>query len=782
MFNLRELIKDMAISGIHSMSLDEFDLSFDDESSNKYGTSNDVDSDFMNLGSRVADLEGTVILMSGLDMDCSRYHIIGASPWLSFKSRGRNMELCVENEIIRFSADPFDTLRTLLETFRIDSPDLPRPLGAGLSGYFAYDLKDCIEALPRTSVDDLGLPHISLFAHRFLLVFDKNEQKTQVHIPVRNIEGRNCLQNDKDIFYRLMKQKSVKAMGNGTMFGNANKNFESNFTKSAYMDSVRRIKEYIASGHVYQVNMSQRFETDFTGSGFELFKKLYKLNPAPFFSYVNAGDHQIVSTSPERFILLDGDKVETRPIKGTRPRGNDSDQDLRLKQELLSSRKDDAELSMIVDLLRNDIGKVCKEGSVEVKDHKRLEAYANVYHMVSVVEGIIDKDKDAVDLIKATFPGGSITGCPKIRAMEIIDELEPNRRHIYTGSIGYISFHDTMDLSIAIRTATIVNNKVIFSVGGGIVYDSDPADEYDETLHKGHTLMTVFDAGKTEENVRAVKQPVSWVNGRMIPAKDAVVPVSSPGFQYGFGFFETIRVKNKEIYFLEDHIKRFNHTWSSLFKTSPPDLTWKDIIEDVIELNHFDRSTAAVKIIAAHGEKGTLRKPCDHFLCVTARQYTHRLEALGKKGIDIATYPFSRQSLLANHKTLNYLYYYLAGKWAAENGADEALILNPDNTISECNTSNIFLIKDMCVIIPKSLHVLPGIMENRVISWFESQGFEIKKKSVLIENIFSADHMILTNSLMGAVPVFSLDGKEFAGKKKAKNIDICHRINDCLLS
>jgi para-aminobenzoate synthetase component 1 len=296
--------------------------------------------------------------------------------------------------------------------------------------------------------------------------------------------------------------------------------------------------------------MSQRFQMDFDGDTFSLFKTLYNNNPAPFFAYINAGNHQIVSTSPERFLLQTGEKVETRPIKGTRPRGNTPVEDKRLGRELEQSKKDDAELSMIVDLLRNDIGKVCKAGSVRVAEHKRLEAYQNVFHLVSIVEGRLEEGRDAIDLLRATFPGGSITGCPKIRTMEIIDELEPNRRHIYTGSIGYISFHNTMDLSIAIRTATVYNGKIFFSVGGGIVFDSDPHDEFEETIHKGRTLMEVF-KGKEE---KSTEQNYVWINGTLEPLDQASIPVWDQGFQYGFGFFETIRVDNGNPRYLEGHI------------------------------------------------------------------------------------------------------------------------------------------------------------------------------------------------------------------------------------
>jgi para-aminobenzoate synthetase component 1 len=308
----------------------------------------------------------------------------------------------------------------------------------------------------------------------------------------------------------------------------------SGLSREEYIESVEAIRDYIVRGHVYQVNMSQRFETEFGGDAFALFASLFAANPAPFFAFVQAGDHQIISTSPERFIRLRGKTVETRPIKGTRPRGTTTEQDQSLRRELEASHKDDAELSMIVDLLRNDIGKVCAAGSVRVSEHKRVEAYENVYHLVSVVRGDLDEDKNAVDLIRATFPGGSITGCPKIRAMEIIDELEPVRRHIYTGSIGYIGFRGTMDLSIAIRTATVAKGRLVFSVGGGVVYDSKASDEFEETLHKGRTLLSALErmgppetfAGSANQSSSA-RSRFGWCNGKLESMADMTVSVES---------------------------------------------------------------------------------------------------------------------------------------------------------------------------------------------------------------------------------------------------------------
>ncbi|MEW6351866.1 MAG: aminodeoxychorismate synthase component I [Thermodesulfobacteriota bacterium] len=266
----------------------------------------------------------------------------------------------------------------------------------------------------------------------------------------------------------------------------------STFSREGYLDAVEKIRTYIRNGDVYQVNLSQRFEFPFAGDPFDLWKGLFQRNPAPFFAFINAGDHQVLSTSMERFLLRKGSQVETRPIKGTRKRGATAAEDEELRDELANSPKDDAELSMIVDLLRNDLGRVCQPRSVRVTEHKRLEAYENVYHLVSIVLGTLRPNVSHLDLIRATFPGGSITGCPKIRAMEIIDELEPVARHVYTGCIGYLGWHDNLDMNIAIRTAVIHRGRGLLSVGGGVVYDSDPADEYDETLHKGRTFLRLF--------------------------------------------------------------------------------------------------------------------------------------------------------------------------------------------------------------------------------------------------------------------------------------------------
>ena len=263
----------------------------------------------------------------------------------------------------------------------------------------------------------------------------------------------------------------------------------SNFTPEAYKQAVAQARDYIIAGDIFQVNLSQRLETEIAIHPYELYRRLREINPAPFASYLNFSDVVVVSASPERFLRVEGDLVETRPIKGTRPRGKDDLEDEKFSQELLNSEKDRAENVMIVDLERNDLGRVCRFGSVKVTELAILETFPTVFHLTSTVVGRLKPGLSRVDLLKAAFPGGSITGAPKVRAMEIIDELEPTRRSVYTGSIGYLSFHESLDLNIVIRTFLIKENRAYFQVGGGIVYDSDPEAEYQETLDKARALI-----------------------------------------------------------------------------------------------------------------------------------------------------------------------------------------------------------------------------------------------------------------------------------------------------
>ncbi len=453
-----------------------------------------LDIDFVELASRFAHIPGTVVLLSGGTLDCARYHIMGALPWLTLEANTEQASVAVDGQNYIVAIPPFELLRLVTDKLNLPQGEWPAPLAAGLLGYFSYDLKDCIEQLPRTGIDDLKLPQMLLYAHSILIVHDKQLATTRLMIPQRVVPSPAVFP-DVEVFIKEFYALAATKHSEPASYADEISEVSSNFSQKTYEQAVQHVRDYIRAGDVYQVNLSQRFQVPFRGNSYALFRHLYKQNPAPFFAYVQAGDHQIVSTSPERFLQRSGSRIEARPIKGTMPRCEDIAEDKAMQRALACSKKDDAELSMIVDLLRNDIGKVCEPFSVRVVEHKRMEAYQNVYHQVSIVEGKLDHDKNSVDLIEASFPGGSITGCPKIRAMEIIDELESHRRHIYCGSIGYLSFHRTMDLSIAIRTATIVKNTLYFSVGGGIVFDSISQAEYEETLHKGRTLMEACQSG-----------------------------------------------------------------------------------------------------------------------------------------------------------------------------------------------------------------------------------------------------------------------------------------------
>ncbi len=709
---------------------------------------------FAEMAAGFAEAEGTVVLLSGGDSDSARFHILAAHPWMQVKAYGRRMELVLGERTLETKADPFAALKTLLTYFSISPEHAALPVTSGLFGYFSYDLKDFIENLPRTAVNDLGLPHMCLYAPSLIIVHDRAEGVTWRCVP--EWEGNPAGRGGSPCFTDLPQNPRQNS------FFRASGGVSPGMTKPFYLSAVAALKAYIESGDIYQANFAQRFETGFDGSAYALFQYLFDTGPAPFYAYLNAGDHQIVSTSPERFLKRNGAQIETRPIKGTRPRGRSPQEDRAMRNALLESPKDDAELSMIVDLLRNDLGRVCAAGSVRVAEHKRLEAYRNVFHLVSIITGTLEAHADSVDVIKAAFPGGSITGCPRIRAMEIIDELEPCQRHLYTGAMGYVSFHRSMDLSIAIRTATIVGGKLVFSVGGGIVYDSEGEAEYQETLDKGRGLIEALSAEhQGGEMAHEPENGYVWHNGGLVSASAARLPLSDLGVQYGFGFFETIRAEKGLPAFLPEHLRRFHTAWARLFETPLPDVRWENVIGQVIEKNGLSEKTAAVKIIATRGSR--TRPPYDHQLIVTARPYTPRPALAARGGLSLATYPHPRQTPLADFKSLNYLYYYLAGQWAKENAADEALILNPDGSVSETHTANILVIQGDRVLVPASPHVLGGVMQQQVLKRLGRRGYQPSVRKLMPADLGRADMLVLTNSLIGAVAVIDVDGQRIKG-------------------
>jgi len=720
------------------------------------------DGDIFTAAAPFAGDEGTVLLLSGGNLDTARHHVLGVMPWLTMRTGGTGGVVRTHGTDAPFEGDPFPVLADLLRRYRLPPPAPELPLQGGVLGYLAYDLKDHLEHLPRTSVDDLHLPSMLFFAPSVLLIHDRATRTCRIrwtdHEARAEFESR---------LSGAVTAPPAPVREGGTVTAGVD--------RASYEQAVAEIIDLIAAGDVYQVNYTQRFQSPFTGEGFDLLRRLHDANPASFFAYVQGGDHQVVSTSPERFVLRRGRQVESRPIKGTRPRGETLERDEELRRELLASEKDAAELSMIVDLVRNDLGKVCRPGSVQVTEHKRLESYRNVHHLVSVVTGELEDGCDTVDLLRAAFPAGSITGCPKIRAMEIIDQLEPCRRHVYCGSIGYLGFDETADLSVAIRTATLAGGVINWSVGGGIVYDSEPDAEYEESLHKGRTLAEACGvAGRPGQAPVSRHEQHCWHNGRVVPRRQAMVPVDDLGLRRGYGLFETLRADHGQAPLLADHIARLERSWRHLMPSAPPDVTWADIINLVLDANGLLSRPALVRLVATRGTRE--QAPWDHGLTVTAEAYTHRLVQFGVEALSLATYPEPRQNPLAAHKTLSYIYYSSAGAWARRRGCHEALILNPDGTVSEGHSSGILMIRGRQVIRPESPAALPSVMAAAVCRQLESWGHEVVTAPVRLDDLVTADLVVATSGMMGAVPVGAVDGRTCS-----TDSDLWRRLNDAII-
>jgi para-aminobenzoate synthetase component 1 len=439
-----------------------------------------------------------------------RFSFLGCEPFLVFKSKGDSVSLeWNDGRKESLKSNPFLALKEQFRRFTvlpIPAREHGIPFVAGGVGYFGYDMKDFIEKLPDISKDDMSLPDCAIGFYDTVLVFDHLKAKSYLAgVEFKGIRTdakerlKMALSKNRDRHYfsgRTADRKIVSVPIFPKSGRTADRKIvsvpifpKSNFTKADYMNTVRKAKEYIKKGDIYQVNLSQRFEAELKGEPYGLYLKLRDASPAMFASYLNFEDVIIISSSPERFLMKRGSYIETRPIKGTSPRSSDPLTDELNEVSLQESYKDRAEHIMIVDLERNDLGRLCEYGSVEPTEFMTIEKYSTVFHMVSTVSGRLKEGVGPVDCLEAAFPGGSITGAPKVRSMELIEALEPVKRSLYTGAVGYISFDGNMDTSIIIRTIVVKGDKLFFSVGGGIVADSDPEKEYFETLDKAEGIM-----------------------------------------------------------------------------------------------------------------------------------------------------------------------------------------------------------------------------------------------------------------------------------------------------
>ncbi|MBY6055946.1 anthranilate synthase component I [Leisingera daeponensis] len=427
-----------------------------------------------------------------------RYSIIGMKPDLVWRCHGERSAL---NRSARFDADdftpqdgnPMDNLRALIAESKIDLPDDLPQAAAGLFGYLGYDMIRLVEHLPDVNPDPLGLPDALMLRPSVIAVLDGVKGEVTVVSPVWSSDGQTAKAAYAQAAERVMDavRDLERAMpAESRDLGEAHEVAPpvSNFTKEGYMAAVEKAKEYIRAGDIFQVVPAQRWTQEFRQPPFALYRSLRRTNPSPFMFYFNFGGFQVVGASPEILVRVFGQEVTIRPIAGTRPRGATPEEDKALEADLLADKKELAEHLMLLDLGRNDTGRVAKIGTVRPTEKFIIERYSHVMHIVSNVVGELAEDKDALDAFFAGMPAGTVSGAPKVRAMEIIDELEPEKRGIYGGGVGYFSAGGDMDMCIALRTAIVKDQNLYIQAGGGVVYDSDPEAEYMETVHKSNAI------------------------------------------------------------------------------------------------------------------------------------------------------------------------------------------------------------------------------------------------------------------------------------------------------
>tara|TARA_R110002049_G_scaffold13509_2_gene58577 strand:+ start:211218 stop:212594 length:1377 start_codon:yes stop_codon:yes gene_type:complete len=412
-----------------------------------------------------------------------RYDIFSAYPKTTFVTRGKLTTITTGGNQQLVPDDPFELLAHELSANFIQSDELP--FTGGALGFFSYDLGRRIEKMPSTALDDTGIPEMAIGIYHWAYIADHLEKKA---VLVGDLSEPRVRLNWKDIIDNVSQVGNVASNGEYKALDK----IQSNMTAEQYAEKFSKVKNYISSGDCYQVNLAQRFNVPVEGDSWSGYQHLRKINPSPFGAYMNIPECKVLSVSPERFLQVNNGVVETKPIKGTRPRSKDEKIDNELVLELESSTKDRAENVMIVDLLRNDLSKCCDVNSVKVTKLFNIESYPTVHHLVSTIEGKLPNKTSPVELLRECFPGGSITGAPKIRAMEIIEELEPHRRGLYCGSIGYIGFNRKMDTNIAIRTIIQKDNQAYFYAGGGLVWDSQVDEEYQETFDKAAAMFRFF--------------------------------------------------------------------------------------------------------------------------------------------------------------------------------------------------------------------------------------------------------------------------------------------------
>ena len=474
-------------------------------------------------------MPGFFFLDSGLaGHELSRYSYFGVNPFLTIRSRGTGIDIVEGKKIEHRQGNPLEILASILREIRVTGGSPLLPFSGGGVGYFSYELGKITAEVDLHASDDLGLPEMYVSFYKAILAYEHDSKRWfGAAVDLAGGRGptiRKRLGNEIEKIRELATKPHrgsvtsataaseedpdddgpVEDLVTGHRFHIDGIDVISTMSKDDYLQAVGKIKEHIAAGDIYQANLTQRWSIPYEGDPGRLYDALRKASPAPYGMYMNAGECIVAGSSPESFLTVSGRSVETRPIKGTRQRGATPEEDERLKQELMASQKDKAELTMIADLERNDLGRVCEPGSVQVKELYRLESFANVHHLVSVVQGELLPGISFQELIEATFPSGSITGAPKKRAMEILDGVEGTVRGPYTGAMGFLGLDGSLSMNVAIRTLVLSQGICHLGVGSGIVADSEPQAEYDECMAKARGMLNALRETQSESTETAV--------------------------------------------------------------------------------------------------------------------------------------------------------------------------------------------------------------------------------------------------------------------------------------
>ncbi|TWI75337.1 para-aminobenzoate synthetase component 1 [Desulfobotulus alkaliphilus] len=724
------------------------DFSFVSRPAGFFSRSFDFEEDFQELAALFQDQRGSMVFLSGGEHPEARIHGFVCQPFLEL-SWEKDRAVLLSEQGKTESPLPLELLDRVMAACAFGR-DEEEGLPFGLFGFFSYDLKNHMENLPDTVLDDLFLPGYRLFAPRLVVWKHRDEKKIRLKaLYLENEKPEKALRTLDDFegilhAFTTFSDKSRKKNlmpHPGTL--------SSTFTARMYRNAVDRIRDHIGKGEVYQVNLSQRFSLAFKGKAFTLFLKMQEAAPQPFSVFLQAGDFQLASLSPERFLRMKNQRIESHPIKGTRPRGKTAEEDALLKKELEESIKDGAELAMIVDLVRNDLGRIAVTGSVRVDVAARTEVWPHLFHRVAVVSAQVEKGTGPGDILKATFPPGSVTGCPKIRAMELIDELEPRRRHAYTGAMGYLGFNGSMDLNVAIRTVICKDGKAHYSTGGGVVWDSDPEEEYKETLHKAAPFFKAFDLepGFPEKG----KEAELWQDGRFLPLSEAKIMPDTPALRHGRGVFETIALIRGKALHLQEHTERLRASAPEVTGRGLPSVNWEGIIRMLCRKNPEAAERGQVHLMAM--DTG------NDLLSLTAMLRPLDLPQ-SRDGRILCLHPEPFYSPMARHKSMAYVFFARAREKAVAAGADEALIQAPDGSLLEGSFSSLLLVSGKNIFIPTG-PALPGITRQKAMEYFRSMGFEIHEKKIFFKDLEKAEHLFCFSSLRG--PMWVKEVRTMAG-------------------